>query len=157
MQSRFNEYPLVVEVRHASWITDEVLDTFAALGIGFCNIDQPIFHRSVRPMAVTTASMGYVRLHGRNYRNWFSPTANVRDRYDHLYSLDELEPWIARVKSIAQDAEETYVVTNNHNLGKSTVNALQLHSFLSGGPVDVPPCLRESYPELQQIAKKAED
>ena len=157
LQLRFNEYPLVVEVRHASWITDEVLDTFAALGIGFCNIDQPIFHRSVRPMAVTTASMGYVRLHGRNYRNWFSPTANVRDRYDHLYSLDELEPWIARVKSIAQDAEETYVVTNNHNLGKSTVNALQLHSFLSGGPVDVPPCLRESYPELQQIAKKAED
>ena|SRR5215472_6870072 len=32
----------------------------------------------------------------------------------------------ARMKSIAGDAEETYVVTNNHNLGKSTVNALQL-------------------------------
>jgi hypothetical protein len=53
---------------------------------------------------------------------------------DHLYSLDELEPWVARVKSIAQDAEETYVVTNNHNFGKSTVNALQLQAFLSPGP-----------------------
>ena len=100
--------------------------------------------------------MGYVRLHGRNYRNWFSPTANARDRYDHLYSLDELEPWVARVKSIAEDAEETYVVTNNHNLGKSTVNALQLQAFL-GAPVEVPPCLRESYPELQQIPKQPED
>jgi hypothetical protein len=38
------------------------------------------------PTALTTASMGYVRLHGRNYRNWFSPAANVRDRYDHLDS-----------------------------------------------------------------------
>jgi hypothetical protein len=42
LQARFKNYPLVVEVRHASWITDEVLDTFAPLGIGFCNIDQPI-------------------------------------------------------------------------------------------------------------------
>jgi uncharacterized protein YecE (DUF72 family) len=156
LQARFKEYPLVVEVRHASWVTEEVLDTFAALRIGFCNIDQPVFHRSVRPTALTTSSVGYVRLHGRNYRNWFSPTANVRDRYDHLYSLDELEPWMARVKSIAQDGDETYVVTNNHNLGKSTVNALQLQAFLLGGSVEVPPCLRETYPELQQIAKKPE-
>jgi uncharacterized protein YecE (DUF72 family) len=157
LQARFTEYPLVVEVRHASWITDEVLDTFAALGIGFCNIDQPLFHRSVRPTAVITSSVGYVRLHGRNYRNWFSAKANVRERYDHLYSLDELEPWVARVKSIAQDAGETYVVTNNHNLGKSVVNALQLQAFLSAGPVEVPPCLRLSYPELQKIAKKPEN
>jgi uncharacterized protein YecE (DUF72 family) len=157
LQARFNEYPLVVEVRHASWVTDEVLDTFAALRIGFCNIDQPIFHRSVRPTALTTSLVGYIRLHGRNYRKWFSPAANVRDRYDHLYSLDELEPWVARVKSIAQDADETYVVTNNHNLGKSTVNALQLQAFLSPGPLQLPPRLVESYPELQQIAKKAED
>lgn len=83
-------------------------------------------------------------LHGRNYRNWFSPTANVRDRYDHLYSLDELEPWIGRVKSIAEDAQDTYVVTNNHNLGKSTVNALQLKAFLSGRPVEAPPTLQDA-------------
>jgi uncharacterized protein YecE (DUF72 family) len=154
LQARFQEYPLVVEVRHASWITDEVLDTFAALGIGFCNIDQPIFRRSVRPMALTTSTVGYVRLHGRNYRNWFSPTANVRERYDHLYTLDELEPWVARVRSIARDAQDTYAVTNNHNLGKSTVNALQLEAFLSGQPVKVPPPLLDSYRELRQIAKE---
>ena len=64
---------------------------------------------------------------------------------------------MARVKSISQDGDETYVVTNNHNLGKSTVNALQLQAFLLGGSVEVPPCLRETYPELQQIAKQPED
>ena len=152
LQASFQEYPLVVEVRHASWITDEILDTFAALGIGLCNIDQPLFHRSVKPSARTTSPVGYVRLHGRNYRNWFSKRADVRERYDYLYSLDELEPWAARVKSVAEAAAETYAVTNNHNLGKSTVNALELRALLGDAPAKVPPSLIESYPELQHIA-----
>jgi uncharacterized protein YecE (DUF72 family) len=64
-----------------------------------------------------------------------------------------LEPWAARINKIAEDAEETYAVTNNHNLGKATVNALELEAFLSGGPVRVPPVLMEHYPDLQGIAK----
>jgi uncharacterized protein YecE (DUF72 family) len=86
LHSKLEEYPLVVEVRHASWITDEILDAFASLGIGICNIDQPIFHRSVRPTAHTTSSVGYVRLHGRNYQTWFSKKADVRARYDLMVS-----------------------------------------------------------------------
>jgi uncharacterized protein YecE (DUF72 family) len=155
LQKRFQEFPLVAEVRHASWITGEILDTFAALGLGLCNIDQPLFHRSVKPTAHTTSAVGYVRLHGRNYQNWFSPKADVRPRYDYLYRPEELEPWVARIKKVAQDAEETYAVTNNHNLGKATVNGLQFEAFLSGGPVRVPPLLMEHYPELQDIAKGA--
>jgi uncharacterized protein YecE (DUF72 family) len=155
LQNRFQEYPLVVEIRHASWITEEVLDTFAALGLGLCNIDQPLFHRSVKPAAHTTSAVGYVRLHGRNYQNWFSPKADVRARYDYLYRPEELEPWVARIRKVAEDAQETYAVTNNHNLGKATVNALELEAFLSGGPVRVPPVLMEHYPNLQGIAEHA--
>jgi uncharacterized protein YecE (DUF72 family) len=66
--------------------------TFAALGLGLCNIDVPLFHRSVKPAAHTTSSIGYVRLHGRNYQNWFSPKSDVRARYDYLYRPEELEP-----------------------------------------------------------------
>jgi len=62
---------------------------------------------------------------------------------------------LRRIKSVAQDAAETYAVTNNHNLGKATVNALELEAFLSGGPVQVPPVLMEHYPDLQGIAKDA--
>jgi hypothetical protein len=49
LQHRFPDYPLVLEVRHCSWIEPRVLDTLAELGVGLCNIDQPLFHRSVRP------------------------------------------------------------------------------------------------------------
>jgi len=49
LRNRFAEYPLVIEVRHRSWIEDDILDLFAELGIGICNIDQPLFNRSVKP------------------------------------------------------------------------------------------------------------
>lgn len=115
---RFREYPLVLEVRHSSWMEEGVLDLLAELGIGICNIDQPLFKRSIRPDGRVTSDIGYVRLHGRNYKQWFSPKANVRERYDHLYSVEELEPWVDRIRQIAKDAKETYAVANNHNIGK---------------------------------------
>jgi uncharacterized protein YecE (DUF72 family) len=109
----------------------------------------------VRPAAHTTSTVGYVRLHGRNYQNWFSPKANARARYDYLYRPEELEPWVARIKKVAEDAVETYAVTNNHNLGKAAANALELEAFLSGSPVRVPPVMMEHYPDLLRIAKDA--
>lgn len=147
----FREYPLVIEVRHSSWIEPALLDLLGELGIGICNIDQPLFHRSVKPDAVVTSAIGYVRLHGRNYKQWFSPTANVRDRYDHLYSTDELAPWLERIKRISQDAEDTYVVANNHNIGKGPVNALEIAALLDGKRVPAPPTLIDRYPELAAV------
>jgi len=43
---RFREYPLVLEVRHSSWMVEEILDLLPELGVGICNIDQPLFKRS---------------------------------------------------------------------------------------------------------------
>src|SRR5262249_49234390 len=59
---RFKDYPLVVEVRHTSWNTPQMLESFEERGVGVCNIDQPLFKRSIRPAAVSTSSVGYVRL-----------------------------------------------------------------------------------------------
>jgi uncharacterized protein YecE (DUF72 family) len=71
LHERFAEYPLVVEVRHASWIEPDVLDELAESGVGLSNIDQPLFHRSVKRQRSPSA-IGYVRVHGRNYQQWFS-------------------------------------------------------------------------------------
>ncbi len=152
LRRKFNEYPLVLEVRHSSWMEEDVLDLLVELGMAICNIDQPLFKRSVRPSALVTAPVGYVRLHGRNYKSWFSKTADVRERYDHLYSVDELEPWVARSKEIAEQAEDTYVVTNNHYLGKAVVNAVEISTILRGKPQPAPAQLIEHYPELREFA-----
>jgi uncharacterized protein YecE (DUF72 family) len=150
---KFAEYPLVLEVRHSSWTNPAWLDSLAEMNIGFCNIDQPLFHRSVAPSARSTAKVGYVRLHGRNYKQWFSAQANVRERYDYLYTANELERWADRTRVVAEDSEETYVVTNNHNLGKAAVNAFELCALL-GRPVEPPPQLVAAYPELQELASE---
>src|SRR5205085_4502560 len=69
---RFREYPRVVEIRHESWNDDAVLRSFAEQGVGFCNIDQPKLGRSLRPTTHVTGAIGYVRLHGRRYDQWFT-------------------------------------------------------------------------------------
>jgi len=83
---------------------------------GLSNIDQPLFHRSVKPAALTTSSIGYVRLHGRNYQQWFLKKAQVRARYGYLYSPQEFEPWVDRIRTVAEDAEDTYANAQQRNL-----------------------------------------
>jgi uncharacterized protein YecE (DUF72 family) len=94
-----------------------------------------------------------VRLHGRNYKQWFSPKANVRERYDHLYSMDELDSWVERVRQIAGETTDTYVVGNNHNFGKAATNAVELRALICGQPAKAPPSLIEAYPELRSVAE----
>lgn len=144
--ARFSEYPLVIEVRHASWNQPKILDWLGSLGVGLCNIDQPLIGRAIGPAAAATSSTGYIRLHGRNYKQWFGET-NVRDRYDYLYSEKELEEWEKRTEEVAQKTAATYVVANNHNLGKAVVNALELIHLLEGRKVKAPPTLIAQYPE----------
>jgi uncharacterized protein YecE (DUF72 family) len=70
---------------------------------------------------------------------------------DYLYSPEELEPWVDRIRTVAEDAQSTYVVTNNHNLGKAVVNAFELKAFLTGQPIGPPRELVERYPELASV------
>ncbi len=151
LQKCFREYPLVLEVRHASWAQPQVLDVLAELNIGLANIDQPLFHRSIKPGVEVTSPIGYIRLHGRNYKSWFSENADVRERYDYLYTADELGPWVDRIKAVAHKANDTYAVTNNHYIGKAVVNALEITSILRSKQVNAPPPVVKRYPELRKF------
>jgi uncharacterized protein YecE (DUF72 family) len=149
---QFMEYPLVVEVRHSSWNQPEVFDWLRAQGVGFCNIDQPVIGHSLAPSEHVTTPVGYVRLHGRNYENWFTSSNHPEERYNYLYSTDELKPWADRVAHIARSAEVVFVIANNHYQGKAIANALQLISILRGPPVAIPDGLAAYYPQLAEIA-----
>jgi uncharacterized protein YecE (DUF72 family) len=151
---RFADYPLAVEVRHASWNDADVFALLREHGAAFCNIDQPIIGRSLEPSEESTSPIGYIRLHGRRYDTWFSDDATIpsHERYNYLYSAEELTPWAGRIQSVAERTRDVFVVTNNHYLGKAVVNALQLISLLKGSKVDVPEPLRQQYPELEEIA-----
>lgn len=150
----FSDYPLVVEVRHSSWVVPEFFHFLHERRAGFCNIDQPLIGRSMKPGERVTSALGYVRLHGRRYDTWFSrdPDLPGHERYNYLYSEEELEPWVKRIRHVSDGTETTYVVTNNHYEAKGVVNALQLIHMLSGAKVKVPETLRHRYPQLEAIA-----
>lgn len=143
--------PLVVEVRHASWDAPEVLDELAAAGAGIVNVDQPLFHDSIRPGAKVTAPVAYVRVHGRNYRDWFRKGAGRDARYDYLYGAGELEPWARRIRELAAARDgivpDVYVVTNNHFRGQAAANATMLASMVEGRRVEAPAELVARYEE----------
>jgi uncharacterized protein YecE (DUF72 family) len=144
----FEEFPLVVEVRHESWAVAPFYDELAERGIGFVNIDQPLFKNSIKPSATVTAPVGYVRIHGRNYREWFRKDAGVEARYDYLYSPAELKSWADRSIQVAEaGAEEVYAVANNHYKAKAAVNAIQMMSMIRDEPVPAPEPLYAAYEE----------
>lgn len=153
---RFSDYPLVVEVRHATWNDRAFYAMLHERGVGFCNIDQPVIGRSMMPTERATARVAYVRLHGRRYDSWFSddPELPPSERYNYLYTGEELEPWAARIRHVAEGGHATYVIANNHFEGKAAVNALQLVSLLSHAKVKVPEPLRQHYPQLDRIASE---
>lgn len=149
--NRFEDYPLVVEVRHSSWNDPELFDELRRRNVGFCNIDQPLIGRSLAPSDLSTGRVGYVRLHGRNYEDWFREKSGRDQRYDYLYAEEELDPWLDRISEIADHAAETYVITNNHFRGQAVVNALQIRSKLENRRVEAPASLVERYPTLRPI------
>jgi uncharacterized protein YecE (DUF72 family) len=148
---QFVEFPRVVEIRHSSWDNPETLSYFVGMHVAFCNIDQPLIGRSLEPTEYVTSPVGYVRLHGRNYDQWFEAEKSA-DRYNYFYKEQELEGWKDKINRIAQKAEVVYVVTNNHFQAKAAVNALQLKHMLSGQRVRAPESLLSHNPDLKQIA-----
>src|SRR6185295_14006162 len=138
----FRDYPLALEVRHASFQDDDFLRFLDSQNVGWVNIDQPRFSDSVKPAATVTGPVAYARLHGRNYEKWFAH-AETWERYNYLYSKEELAPWVDRVRTMARE-KETYVITNNHFRVQAIVNAHELKQEL-GIPSKVPPQLKEVY------------
>jgi uncharacterized protein YecE (DUF72 family) len=151
---RFREWPRVLEVRHASWDRPEFFEYLASQGVGFCNIDQPRIGRSLGPSEKITSPVGYIRLHGRNYKDWFRENAGRDARYDYLYSEDELDPWLDKIERVSADSAETYVIANNHFRGKAAVNALQIKAKVGGKEVEAPSSLVSTYPVLEKITRQ---
>lgn len=153
--SSFRRFPLVLEVRHESWNVPEFYDELVERGIGVVNIDQPLYRHSIKPSARVTSGIGYVRVHGRNYQDWFRKDAGVAARYDYLYPAAELRPWARRAREIDADADETYVITNNHCKAKALVNAVMLEAMLAKRKVGAPPELVAAYGERGSAVRRA--
>jgi len=151
----FSDFPLALEVRHGSWGVPDFHELLSEYKVCFCNIDQPLFGDSIKPSAINTIpAFSYVRLHGRNYKNWFNENAGRDERYNYLYSKDELEGWIEKIKELGNKSNKVFVITNNHYRGQALANALQIKNMVTQEKLDIPVDLLKQYPVLREIIKK---
>lgn len=140
----FAPYPKSLEVRHATFQTEDFFAFLEEHDTSWVNVDQPLFHDSVHPSDTVTGPVAYARLHGRNYEKWFAHGESW-ERYNYLYSKEELQPWVDRIETMARE-KDTYVITNNHFRGQAILNAGDLKAAL-GQDARIPPQLREVYRE----------
>lgn len=130
LAGHFQDLPLAVEFRHQGWLDDDVLAFFKSRGLIWTNIDQPRVSWSLALTSLVTArDTAYLRLHGRNSRDWFS--GQGRDaRYDYSYSASELGRLGEVVARLKEQARKVFVSGNNHYKGAAVKNLLQLKEIL---------------------------
>lgn len=151
----FSGYPLALEVRHGSWADPAFYNLLSEHKVCFCNIDQPVIGNSIKPSAICTdPRLSYVRLHGRNYKSWFRENAGRDERYNYLYTNDELGEWVERIKQLGKKSEKVVVITNNHYRGQALANALQIKNMITQEKLDIPFDLLKQYPVLKEIIEK---
>ncbi len=124
----FDLLHLFVEFRHASWIRQDTFDLLKSLGLSYVSVDEPQLEQMVPPLAISTGKTGYVRFHGRNAEKWYS--GNGSDRYDYLYTEEELREWIKKIDALRENAEIVYIFFNNCHQGQAVTNARQLLEML---------------------------
>lgn len=127
--------PLVIELRHHSWL--DALDFLRGQELNFCNIDQPKSSTAITGTRIVTGPVAYVRLHGRNAEAWFRKDAGRDEKYDYLYSREELRLWEEAIREM--EAEKTFLILNNHFQGKAIANAFMLMKALGKAAVPPPP------------------
>jgi uncharacterized protein YecE (DUF72 family) len=154
----FSDYRIAVELRHKTW-SDQIAGTLGLLNgfnAAWVQIDEPKFRLSIRQNYLPNVTgFYYLRLHGRNAKNWWRHD-KAEDRYDYLYSADELAPFVDIANAVRALVKKMYLYTNNHFAAKSVANGLMLKDSL-GLPVTgtYPQAFVERYPDLANVAKVA--
>ncbi|HHY69979.1 MAG TPA: DUF72 domain-containing protein [Bacillota bacterium] len=119
----------VVEFRNALWANDQIYHSLEREGIGFCCVDEPDLKGLFPRVSVVTSEIGYLRFHGRNKEKWFNHK-EAWERYDYLYTDDELQSWVPDIEKMAQTSKDMYVIFNNCHRGQAGLNAKRMQELL---------------------------
>src|SRR3989440_10217198 len=112
---------MLVEFRHRSWLDEEnraeTLSFLEGLPATHVIVDAPRSEtaRNLVPTVLAlTSPTAYVRFHGRNLGTWNKRGGSAAERFDHLYSEDELREWVEPLRELSQQAEAAHAFFNNN-------------------------------------------
>ncbi|MGP8072043.1 MAG: DUF72 domain-containing protein [Thermoplasmata archaeon] len=110
------DLPVAVEFRERSWLVPESYALLREFGLAHVVVDGPLLPAQLE----VTAPFAYVRWHGHGSPLW----------YDYTYSPAELEAWVPKIRTIAEQVAVIYGFFNNHFRGDAAVNGRSLSELL---------------------------
>jgi uncharacterized protein YecE (DUF72 family) len=150
-RAQLGDDEMLVEFRHVSWLDDEHRDEtlrfLEELGVTHVIVDAPRIEgaKNVAPTVLAlTSPTAYVRFHGRNAGTWNKRGGSASERFDYLYSDDELEEWVGPLRELAGRAEQAYAFFNNNatspdgrggRMAQAAANAKELQRLLQAANV----------------------
>lgn len=136
----FPDQTLSVEFRHRSWFLpenrDDTLNVLRQHNLAHVMVDEPQLGSGSIPrvVAVTNPALAVVRFHGRNRGTWYAKGATSGDRFNYLYTPQELAEWLPDLARVAAEAREVHVLLNNNRANYAVRNAKDFRELL-GQPV----------------------
>ena len=133
---RLRDFRIAIEFRHKSWLrednAEETLGFLEKLNLPLVCVDMPQgFDSSLPPVAAATADdLAMVRFHGRDPKAWANTSEGAALRFKYLYTRDELQEWIPKIESLAEQTRETHVLMNNCYRDFGVRNARDLGDML---------------------------
>lgn len=126
-----------VEFRHGSWLTEnrrkEIFEFLRQNGLTYIAADEPQYGSlaTVPFVPEATSDTAYIRLHGRNRENWLKRGIDTSERYNYLYSENELQSFIEPIRTLKRKTKTTHVMFNNCHGGFAMRNALAMRQLLT--------------------------
>jgi uncharacterized protein YecE (DUF72 family) len=132
---RLPQYRIAVEFRHNSWLNEKnierTLNFLRDNDLPYVCVDEPQgFKSSMPPLAEATSDIGLVRFHGRNREMWERKGVTATERFNYLYSQEELKEWVPRINDLASKTRQLHVLFNNCYADKAVVNTRQVKMML---------------------------
>lgn len=135
LQDRLPQYKPAIEFRNALWYDathrSETFDLLERLGLSLVIADEPQgFMSSIPPVAETTTDIAVIRFHGRNGNAWEKKGITAAERFNYLYTKEELEQWVPRIASLGNCVDQFHILFNNCFGDKAVTNAKQMSAML---------------------------
>jgi len=154
----FRQYKTFVEVRHRSWLRQDLVRSFQEMNTHLVNVDLPVVQQHPPLHAFAWDGVAYFRMMGRNRATWNKPWRlenngryMVSDRYKYYYSDEELEELVALIERVKASSETIFVIFHNDPEANSLVNGFQLRKKLQSRNSNIRTPLIVRHPLLEKI------
>ena len=74
--------------------------------------------------------LAVIRFHGQNTETWEKKEISVPERFNYLYSQEELSEWVPKIRELASKVTRLHVLLNNCHEDKAAVNARPMKMML---------------------------